>query len=617
MKLIVGTRKIFCWNQRTKTEDITLEVKILKLTVFATTDVHGAIYPYNYFDNEPKENALLKFKTYIEKYKIMNKDEIVIVVDNGDLLQGDVWSEYDNINSESALVPDIINEMYDVIGLGNHEFNFGLPFLNDFYKQVNIPIINSNVDFLEDPLKDIVQESYIKEIKIAEQTLKIGFLSVVPTQILKWDKFHLTGKVNVEPMTEAVERTTEQLRTDGADIVILLSHTGMSNADNDLSQFGENQAILMAMMGSIDGIIFGHTHDVFPNGELLVTDDRLDISTGTFNDVPMVQPGVSASHLGILNFNLNFKDNKWQIDGANSKVINNEDIILKDDELVDYRAAHEKVLAYLQTPIGDTAYPLNTYFTRVLPSRGVQIVSEAASWYTRELKDKINLPDAPIISFNAAVKVGRDGPQDFTAISAGKLTITDSINLYKHSNSLVIIKINGKILKEWLEWAASSFNHYDDGEILQPNHSRDGFPGYNFDTFFDLEYTFDLTKEARYDSSAHQISDGERVVKLTYQGKSIKESDIFIVPANNYRVAYAPFLRNCEILFESDLTVRDIVAEYIKSGETFDYHNPMTIIPHGSYKFTTATAAKDYVENLPVKHLFEHEDGFSTYEVEL
>ncbi|WP_213810680.1 hypothetical protein [Jeotgalicoccus sp. WY2] len=108
----------------------------MKLTVFATTDVHGAIYPYNYFDNEPKDNALLKFKTYIDKYKAMNDKETVITVDNGDLLQGDVWSEFDSTNPAQALVPGIINEMYDVIGLGNHEFNFGLPFLNEFLNRL-------------------------------------------------------------------------------------------------------------------------------------------------------------------------------------------------------------------------------------------------------------------------------------------------------------------------------------------------------------------------------------------------------------------------------------------------------------------------------------------------
>src|SRR5699024_11681179 len=128
----------------------------------------------------------------------MNVSEAVITADNGDLLQGDVWSEYDSVNSSRALVPGIINEMYDVIGLGNHEFNFGLPFLNEFYNQVTVPIVNSNVDFVDDPLESMIRASYIKEIKTADGILKVGFLSVVSTQILKWDKFHLEGRVKAE-----------------------------------------------------------------------------------------------------------------------------------------------------------------------------------------------------------------------------------------------------------------------------------------------------------------------------------------------------------------------------------------------------------------------------------
>ncbi len=588
----------------------------MKLTVFATTDIHGAVYPYNYFDKEPKDNALLKFKTYIDKYKVMNKDEAVITADNGDLLQGDVWSEYDSVNAGDALVPRIINEMYDVIGVGNHEFNFGLPFLNEFYNQVTVPIVNSNVDFMDDPLKDIVRDTYIHEIKRAEETLKVGFLSVVPTQILKWDKFHLEGKVEARPMTEAVKKTTEQLKDDGADIVILLSHTGMSNADADLTQFGENQAVLMAMMEGIDGIVFGHTHDVFPNGNLLIEDDRINIGKGTFNNIPMAQPGVSASHLGVLNFELEYSEESWHIRKADSRLISAEDIIIKNDELADYHEEHEKVLEYLNIPIGKTDYPLNTYFTRVIPSRGVQFVSEATVWFAKE-RAELEESSIPVIGFNSAVKAGRDGPHDYTAIPAGEMTIADSIDIYKHANTLLIIKITGKVLKEWLEWAASSFNDYNGEEILQPNNSRYGFPGYNFDTFFNLDYTFDLTKPARYVSSAHRLNDSERVIKMSYKGAPIKETDEFIVPANNYKVAYAPFLRDAEILYESDISVRDIVTEYIKSGETFDYRNPMTIIPHGTYKFTTATAAAEYTDGMPVEHLKDCGDGFSVFKVKL
>ena len=176
-----------------------------------------------------------------------------------------------------------------------------------------------------------------------------------------------------------------------------------------------------------------------------------------------------------MNFELSYQENKWFVKTASSRLISSEDIILKDQEIEKYQSAHEKVLNYLNTPIGTTDYPLHTYFTRVIPSRGVQLVSEAVVWYAKQL-DVLKNSSLPIIGFNSAVKVGRDGPHDFTDIPQGELTITDSINLYKHANTLVVIS-NRENIKEWLEWAASSFNHYDEEEILQPNHSRDGFPG--------------------------------------------------------------------------------------------------------------------------------------------
>ena len=59
------------------------------------------------------------------------------------------------------------------------------------------------------------------------------------------------------------------------------------------------------------------------------------------------------------------------------------------------------------------------------------------------------------------------------------------------------------------------------------------------------------------------------------------------------------------------------MTEYIKSNETIEYRNPMTIIPSGPYKFTSASAGQKYLKDLPVRHLKEHKDGFSTYEAEL
>lgn len=598
-----------------KCKDKDVRVTALKLTIFSTTDVHGAIYPYNYFMNEIKSNALIKLKSYIEHYKKMHQDERVITVDNGDLLQGDVWSEYDSIHPHDALLPSIINHMYDVIGLGNHEFNFGLPFLRDFYAQVKVPIINSNVDFLNDPLSSIIKKSYVMQTEIDNQPINIGFLSVVPTQIMKWDKFHLAGNVDVKPMAEAVEQTAEKLKEDGADIIILLSHTGMSKAEDDQSTHGENQAMLMALLGCIDGIVFGHTHDLFPHEAINVEDERLDLFKGTFNGIPMVQPGVSASHLGKLSFDLSF-DESWTVKEATSSLIPASDMMIDYEELDKYEAYHDKVKGYLNQVIGHSDVPLHTYFSRVLPSRAVQVVSEAVVWYAKDLAE-VQKEGLPVLGFNSAIKSGRDGKNDFTDIKAGDLTVTDAVNLYKHANTLVIVKVSGKVLREWLEWSASSFNQTGSQSLVKANHSRDGFPGYNFDTFFDLTYTFDLEQAARYRSSAHQVSESNRVVNLEYQGEAVNDDDMFLVAANNYKVAYAPFLRDAEIIYESALSVRDILTEYLKSGENFIDKTPMTLLPHGTYQFTSGSKGQAYAQELGIRHVEAHGDGFSTYEIDL
>ena len=275
------------------------------------------------------------------------------------------------------------------------------------------------------------------------------------------------------------------------------------------------------------------------------------------------------------------------------------------------------MLKYLSTEFGEIKTPWHSYFSRVAPSYSVQAVAEAVKAYTFKIEDDIDLPDLPVLAFSSAVKSGRDGATDFTVIEKGTLTLSDAIDIYKHANSFMIIKVTGDILTEWLEWAASQFTSDKDENILSPNRSRAGFPGYNFDVFVDLEYTIDISQPPRYSSSAKKISDSKRIVSVTYNGREIRSDDEFIVPAHNYRVAYTPFLRDQEILHESDKSIRDIVIEYMKSEPAFELKKPITVIPSGRYYFITATKARDYIKDEPIRHIRTMDDGFSWYEIEM
>ncbi|WP_179287314.1 5'-nucleotidase C-terminal domain-containing protein [Salinicoccus roseus] len=592
----------------------------MRLTIFATTDIHGALYPYDYFEGVDKSSSLLHLYSHIRRYGKAHPDDIILTVDNGDILQGDVWSDYDYRHSGGGALfaPRMINEVYDAVGIGNHEFNFGLDYLLTACKQVEADIINANVDFRDHPLKDCIKPYVILEKETSEGPLKIGFLSVVPTQIMKWDAFHLEGRVDVEDMRLTVEATAREMKGAGADIIILLSHSGMSKDPEHIRSYGENQTFLMTMIQDIDGIVFGHTHEFFPDPDFELEVDNIDFRWGGVNGKPMVQPGVSASHLGQLTFDLEYEAG-WCIKSADANLIESHTIQMDESLKSRYLPEHQQVLDYLSQPIGHTEETWHTYFSRVVPSKAVQVVAEAGRNYALELMDRGEVETLPVLGFNAATKAGRDGAHDFTVIEAGEINLSSAIDLYKHTNTMVLIKVDGTILKEWLEWSASQFNVPGEGDdLLKPNSSKNGFPSYNFDTFFDLKYTFDISQPPRYSGTAKKLNDTERVVEMMYNGKPVQPDDCFIVPANNYRAAYTAFLRKAEVVHESQNSVRDIVTEYMRTGPDFEYKNPMTIIPGGKYRMKTATKAQEYIgKDSNIRHLETIGDGFSWYEIDL
>ncbi len=591
----------------------------MQLTIFATTDVHGAIYPYNYFDNEEKSHSLLHVASYIEQYKQIH-DALVLTVDNGDMLQGDTWNDYDVAHPDNALVPQVINSLYDVVGLGNHEFNYGFNHLTHMLSDYTVPVINSNIDF-ENPLKDIVENHYIKTVLVDKKPLNIGFVSVVPTQVTRWDHMHFRNDNSVvHPMYEAVQRTVATVKDKGADVIILLAHTGLNAATDKDNPHDENQAYLYAQFASelgIHAIVCGHTHEVFPSENTALDDETVDVEHGSINNVPIVQPGVSAKYLGKIDFELEFKSDEWCITKRSASIIQASEMQIDEALLKQYEAAHISVKNYLGAPITTLNTHWHTYFAQVLSSSAVQVTGEASKDFVERLIKGKKLPELPVLSFNAPTRGGRDGAHDYTNIPSGPLTLSDAINLYKHANTMSVLQINGATLREWLEWSASQFVTLGAPRLLAPNDSNTGFPSYNYDMFYDLDYEIDISNGPRYNNSGYKISDERRILSVKYNGKEVQADDQFLVAANNYRASNTPFLQGPEttVVYESSELVRDILIDYLQRQQTFVPRIPFTLHPERTYEFVTATEAAKLITDEPIRHVKTLEDGFSLYEV--
>src|SRR5690606_37039184 len=186
------------------------------LRIMETTDVHVAVFPYDYYADAPNDTlGLARTAAIIEQ--IRSEAGNSILVDNGDVIQGNPMGDY--IAYEKGLADDthpIIAAMntlgYEVGTLGNHEFNYGLDFLDAALKGANFPVVSANLvkgELAADPLSDT---TYIAPYTIVEKELtdgagekrriKLGFIGFLPPQIMTWDATNLSGKVDTRDIVE-------------------------------------------------------------------------------------------------------------------------------------------------------------------------------------------------------------------------------------------------------------------------------------------------------------------------------------------------------------------------------------------------------------------------------
>ena len=194
---------------------------------------------------------------------------------------------------------------YDVGNLGNHEFNYGIPFLQETLNDAQFPYISANV-FDKATGKTLFTQYLIKEYTFQDtiakpQTIKVGYIGFLPPQITIWDKKHLEGKVVTKDIMKT-EELVPQMKAEGADVIVAIPHSGIST--DPYKAMAENSVYYLSEVKGIDAIAFGHSHAVFP-GKGFDNTPGIDNKKGTINGVSAVMPGRWGSHVGTMDLQLN------------------------------------------------------------------------------------------------------------------------------------------------------------------------------------------------------------------------------------------------------------------------------------------------------------------------
>ncbi len=619
------------------------------LRIMETTDIHVHVYPYDYYGDRPVDTVgLARTAALIDGVRAESANSILL--DNGDFLQGNPMGDYmayERGMSEGDIHPMIaaMNTLgFDASTLGNHEFNYGLPFLMNSVAGAAFPVVCANVAtgmggvatedttlvapyvMLDRTLTDGAGESH---------PIRIGVIGFVPPQIMTWDRRHLEGNVEVRDIVAAARAYVPQMREEGAEIVVALSHSGIGAADH--TDMMENASVPLAAVDGIDVVLTGHHHRVFPGPDYADT-PGVDAEAGTIMGKPGVMAGFWGSHMGLVDLLLERDGNTWRIashDVEARPIFRREEdrsvtaLVESDAEvLASVKAEHEATLAYVRAEVGQTDAPLHSYFALVADDPSVQIVSNAQTWYIAQMMVGTAHEGLPILSAAAPFKAGgRGGPDYYTDVPAGPIAIRNVADLYLYPNTVRAVRVTGAEVREWLERSAGMFNQVTPGQADQVLLNPD-FPSYNFDVIDGVTYQIDLSQPSRYDNDGEVVApEAHRIVNLMHDGAPIDEAQDFIVATNNYRAGGGgnfPGANPSTVIFEGPDTNRDVIVRYIVDQGTVspsaDANWTFAPMAGTTVLFDTGPAAADFidsVEGVEIEPAGEGPDGFARYRITL
>ena len=619
------------------------------LRIMETTDIHVHIFPYDYYSDKPRDTVGLSRTASIIN-DIRSEAKNSLLVDNGDFLQGNPMGDYLAYErgmkaGDSHPVITAFNTVgFDVATLGNHEFNYGLDFLEKSLAGADFPVVLANVAKKQgsNPRKDkTLVKPYVileREIEMGDGTkhaIKIGFIGFTPPQIMNWDRRHLEGNVQARDIVETAQAYVPEMRERGCDLVIALSHSGIGDANH--SDGMENASVVLAGVKGIDALATGHNHLVFPSATFA---DRpgIDVDKGTLMGKPAVMGGFWGSHLGLLDLLLERDGNEWRVVTTTSEArpiyVRNEDrsitaLVGDDRKVLDSVAAdHDETLAYVRRAVGKTSAPLHSYFALVADDPSVQIVSIAQKWYVEEMMKGTEHAGLPVLSAAAPFKAGgRGGPEYYTDVPVGDVAIKNVADLYLYPNTVRAVRVTGAQVRGWLERSAGMFNQVEVGSrdaiLLNPD-----FPSYNFDVIDGVTYQIDLSQPSRFGPKGEEVNpNAARIVNLAVDGKPVTDDMEFIIATNNYRASGGgsfPGAKGDTIVLEAPDTNRDVIVRYIVEQGTIDpkadANWSFAPLKDTTVLFETGPKARDYmddVKGVEIEDAGSGSDGFAAFRIKL
>jgi 2',3'-cyclic-nucleotide 2'-phosphodiesterase/3'-nucleotidase len=534
------------------------------VTVMGTSDLHGYIENWDYFTNAEYDDAgsndvgLAKISTLVDQVRADRTPGSTLLIDNGDTIQGtsltDFFANVEPITETGETHPmaAAMNAMgYDATTVGNHEFNYGLPLLRAYEDQLDFPMLGANAVTWKSG-KPAFTPYVIKTVKLkGQRPVRVGVLGLTTPGSAIWDKNTVDGEIRFEGIVEQARKYVPRMKSAGADVVIVSSHSGPSGT----SSYGgdlpvENASTLLAeQVPGIDAILAGHEHQEIP--ERFVTNQQ------TGDQVLLTEPKNWGMRLSVMDFELTKVRGKWDVTSARSELLNTNTVPADPKISALVADQHQRTIDYVNTAIGTATETMSAADSRFRDTAVMDFVNEVQAEAVRNALQGTPEADLPVLSivapFNRAA-----------VIPEGPVTIRDMAGLYVFPNTLFGVELTGAEVKDYLEYSARYFNQTAPGAPVAPETltNAGGTPDYNYDMMSGVSYDIDISRPV-----------GERIVNLSYAGAPIDPAQRFAVATNNYRQSGGgnfPHIDTAPVLVNQTTEIRQLLIDYLIGKGTID-----------------------------------------------
>lgn len=485
--------------------DIGAQRETLTIKVVETSDVHGCFFPKDITGKSSVEGSMARVAHYLKKLRNDYGDN-VILVDNGDILQGQPVTYYYNYvdTTKTNIAAQVLNYMhYDVANIGNHDIETGHRVYDKWIGETNCPILGANI------INESKGDTYLTPYTILNKGgVRIAVLGMTTPAIPFWLNKNLWNNLVFNDIVENAKKWVEYIRRhENPHVLIMLLHSGWEGGIAT-SNYVENATKAVAeQVEGIDMLLFGHDHMPHcsyyqsPNGTVLC-----------------LNPSNNAKNVAEATIQLELSNGDLVEKTISGKLVDIS-TLEPDDDFVDYFMPQLNMVSkWADTPLGK--------FSKTISTRDSFFGSSPFTDLILNLQLTITGAD---IAFNA--------PLDFDKeIKEGYITIGDMFNLYKYENQLYVMKLSGREIRNHLEmsydlWANTMKSPSDHLLKLKESSKNDSrcmeFANllFNFDSAAGIDYEVDVTKP-----------DGEKVKILKMSdGQLFDEDKYYKVAINSYR----------------------------------------------------------------------------------